>query len=225
MTRVRTVDVRAALAADALASALDPVVDHLRGDGLLAYPTETVYGFGGRASPDAVRALAALKGREEHKPFLVLVSHRSSVEGLRWTDAATELAEIFWPGALTLVLADPRGIFPRGVRSASGGVAVRMSPHPVVRHLVEALGEPLTSTSANLPGEPPAASGAAAAEVAGRLVGGSAVVVVDGGRLPPSPPSTVVDCTGLEPVVVREGSVPVARLRCAIPEIHGSHEP
>jgi L-threonylcarbamoyladenylate synthase len=199
---------------------LDPVVRHLEGGGLIAYPTETVYGLGGAATPEAVARVLHLKGREPDKPLLVLVAERRAAAGLRWTPAAEALADAFWPGALTLVLADPDGIFPRGVRhDRTGSVGVRVSPHPWVARLVAAWGGPITSTSLNEPGGPPARSGSEALEVAERL-GGKEILVIDTGTLPPSRPSTMVDCSGTVPVVLRAGSVPVERLRCVIPEIH-----
>ena len=200
---------------------LADVVAHVRSGGLVAYPTETVYGLGGPVTEAGVEALRALKGRGGDKPFLALVESAEAVAGLAWTDAARELAAVFWPGPLTLVLSDPSGIFPAGVRDASTGtVGVRVSPHPLASRLVKALGGPLTSTSLNVPGEAPASSGTEAVEVV-RALGGRDVVVLDVGTLPPSQPSTVVDCTGPEPVVLRRGTVPTERIRCAIPEIHG----
>ncbi len=219
MTRPpRILDLRATPAADA---DLGPVAEHVRGGGLLAYPTETVYGFGGACTAESVNRLGALKHRGEGKPLLVVVRGPDEVAGLRWTEDARELARIFWPGALTLVLGDPEGIFPPGVRSPTGSVAVRVSPHPLVGVLLERMGAPLTSTSANVPGEPPARSGAEAARAAEALGAGEEMLVLDAGTLPASGPSTIVDCTGARPVVVRDGSVPLERLRCALPEIHG----
>lgn len=200
---------------------LTEVVGHLRGGGLVAYPTETVYGLGGTVDEAAVAGLRRLKERGADKPFLALVESVDAVAGLAWTDPARELAGIFWPGPLTLVLADPLGIFPSGVRDdRTGAVGVRVSPHPLVQRLIRALGGPLTSTSLNAPGAPPARSGSEAVEVVRRL-GGRDVWVLDAGTLPDAPPSTVVDCSGPEPVVLRAGTVPTERLRCAIPEIQG----
>lgn len=221
------IDVRGlAVDPEALEGALTPALAHLREDGILAYPTATVYGFGGRTTPDALAALSALKQRDPHRPFLLLIPHEDAAPGLVWTDEARELARAFWPGALTLVLADPHGRYPVGVRGAGGGVAVRRSPHPVVRVLVEALGEPLTSSSANLPGGAPASDAGAVARVL-ESVGpaGDAVMVVDGGALPPSLPSTLVDCTGAEPRVVRPGAVPLDRLRCVLPRLSAPPPP
>ncbi len=200
---------------------LGPVAEHLREGGLVAYPTETLYGFGGLCTEGAVGRLYALKHREPEQPFIVLIRQEDDAPGLSWTRSARELASIFWPGALTLVLPDPDGTFPAGVRSSSGAVAVRVSPHPVVCRLLDAVGAPITSTSANAPGGPPALSGTEALGVARTLGAGEEMWVLDQGTLPPSGPSTVVDCTGTEPVVVREGTVPIGRLRCVLPEIHG----
>ncbi|HUP52644.1 MAG TPA: L-threonylcarbamoyladenylate synthase [Longimicrobiales bacterium] len=201
---------------------LSRVVQHVRAGGLIAYPTETVYGVGGSTAEGAVARLSRLKSREPDKPFLLLVESIGAVEGLRWTPEARELARAFWPGSLTLVLEDPVGIFPRWVSDQDGrAVGVRVSPHPLVARLLREVGGPLTSTSLNVPGEPPASSGSEAVEVVRRL-GDRDVLVLDAGTLPRSGPSTVVDCTGEEPVVLRKGSIPTSRLRCATPRIHGN---
>jgi L-threonylcarbamoyladenylate synthase len=203
------------------AAALDlgAAAAHVRGGGVLGYPTETVYGFGGACTPEGVEALARLKRRERHKPFLVLAPSVEALSGLAWSEEARTLAGIFWPGAVTLVLSDPDGAFPPGIRSEAGTVAVRVSPHPVVQALMAAGTGAMTSTSANAPGHPPARTGAEARDAAIALGGGEEVLVLDAGPLPPSGPSTLVDCTASEPRVLREGTVPVARLRCALPQI------
>ena len=218
MADIHVLDLRAGLGHG---GELDPVVEHLRLGGLVAHPTETVYGFGGFATAAGVAALRRLKRRPEERSVLVLLPSPEAVPDLIWTEDARELASVFWPGALTLVLADPSGSFPPGVRSATGGVAVRVTSHPVTQMLVERLGVPLTSTSANAPGEPPAATGEGALAVARAAGAGEDLWVLDAGRLSPSRPSTVVDCTGPAPVVIREGATPVNRLRCVLPGIHG----
>jgi L-threonylcarbamoyladenylate synthase len=203
---------------------LSGATEHVRAGGLLAYPTETVYGVGGDTSEDAVSRLRSLKSRGPRRAFILLVESADAVARLRWTRDARALAETFWPGSLTLVLEDPGGIFPRWVSDErKRAVGVRVSPHPLVARLLREVGGPLTSTSLNAPGEPPASSGSEAVEVIRRL-GGRDVLVLDAGTLPRSGPSTVVDCTGERPVVLREGSSPISRLRCAIPRIHGSHD-
>lgn len=195
------------------------VAEHLGEGGLVAYPTETVYGFGCALREEALQRLQEIKGRDPAKPFLLLLPEEGGDEGLRWTPEARELTRIFWPGALTLVLADPEGRFPEGVRSPEGGVAVRRSPHPVAAALVEALGEPLTSTSANPPGGEPARSGREAMAAVRALGAEEEFRVLDAGALRPSPSSTVVDCTGASPVVLRAGAIPSDRLTCVLPEL------
>jgi L-threonylcarbamoyladenylate synthase len=197
------------------------VVHHLEGGGLVAMPTETVYGFGAALKGAAVKEIQRLKARGPEKPFLVLVPGMESVAGLAWTSQARDFAETFWPGGLTLILEDPDGLFPLGVRSAEGTVAIRQSPHPVARGIVEALGQPLISTSANPPGGVPSLSAQEALETAVSLGAGADLWVLDGGPLGPSEASTVVDCTGAEPMVTRHGSILLDRLRCVLPGLHG----
>src|SRR2546428_64654 len=139
-------------------AALGRVVAHLRGGGLPAYPTETVYGLGSRPRAGEVRALAELKGRRPDKPFLLLVASREMAEaqGLAFNESASALARAFWPGPLTLVLPGGGGRLPDSLRGPEGGIAVRWTSHPHTARLVAALGEPLTSTSAHVPGAAPA---------------------------------------------------------------------
>ncbi len=199
---------------------LDRVVAHLNGGGLIGYPTETVYGFGSGLVAEGIEGLRRLKARPDGKPVLALVPSVDSVAELGWSPAARELARVFWPGAVTLILPDPAGCFPSGVRGTDGTVAVRQSSHPVAAAIVERLGAPLTSSSANLPGEPPAMDGDGVLRVLEQMDGaGSEVWVIDAGLLPASAPSTLVDCTGPSPRVVRAGATPTDRLRCLIPEV------
>ena len=201
---------------------LRPVVEHLRRGGLVAYPTETVYGFGCLVRPEALARLLALKGREERKPLLLLVPDAGTVARLAWNADARELAGVFWPGAVTLVLRDPEALFPPGVRSPEGHVAVRRTSHPLARRLVELAGEPLTSTSANAPGRAPASDGEQALDAARSVGAGEEMWVLDAGALPESAASTIVDCTGRRARVRRAGATPVHRLRCVLPGIESS---
>lgn len=193
-------------------AALGDVHAHLQAGGLLLYPTETVFGLGGAATPEATQALAALKGRDAAKPFILLISHLRQAEGLEWTPAAERLAQAFWPGPLTLVLRDPDSRFPAGIRSADGGVAIRETSHEGVRYLIGALNQPITSTSANLPGARPAETPEEARALFRDLPVRANVWMLDGaaGRMEPS---SVVDCTGARPRVVRAGAIPVEQIR------------
>jgi L-threonylcarbamoyladenylate synthase len=176
-----------------------------------------VYGLGCRARLADVQALARLKGRRPDKPFLLLVSGREMPEsyGLAFNDAANALARTFWPGPLTLVLPGGGGRLPDLLRGPEGGIAVRWTSHPGTARLVAALGEPLTSTSANLPGRPPAPGAQAIARDFAAAVESGVLLVLDGGVLGNSPPSTIVDCTQASPRLVRPGAITVEELRRA----------
>ena len=195
--------------------AIPTTARHLGSGGLLAYPTETVYGLGSRPLEADVAALAALKGRARDKPFLLLVADRLMVEahGLRFTEAARVLADAFWPGPLTLVLSGGERHLPDALRGPEGGIAVRWTSHPAVGQLIAALGYPLTSTSANRPGGATAPGVAAIAADFAEAIAGGRLLVLDGGVLGNVPPSTVVDCTRGQPRLVREGAIPRAELR------------
>lgn len=185
---------------------------HLDAEGLLAHPTETVYGVGATATAGGVTALRTLKTRNGTKPFLVLVPE-SDVEGLVWTPQARRLAAAFWPGPVTLILSDPSDRFPPGIRSEDGGVAIRMSPHPFIRSLQRWWPHPLLSSSANLPGQEPVRSGEEVISVWPEEVAAGRLWVADAGRLPPALPSAVIDCSGSQPVLIRPGPVGLDVLR------------
>ena len=212
----RVVDVRDTTRA---AHTLDSVLEHVSVGGLLAYPTETVYGFGGVLTRSVIEGLVALKGRDRAKPMLLLVPDREAVSDLTWTPEAIELAEVFWPGSVTLVLSDPGARYPDGVRGPAGNVAIRVSPHLLVRELVRGLGGPILSTSANRSGEPPALDAQSALGTAVAAGAGEELWVLDGGDLDPSRPSTIIDCSGPVPVVLRQGAVPLGQVRCVLPGI------
>ena len=200
-----------------VSAAIPQVGRHLRADKLLAYPTETVYGLGSAPTVAALAALAGLKGRPEGKPFLLLISGRRMAEewGLVFTASATALSDAFWPGPLTLVLSGGEGRLPEELRGREGGIAVRYTSHPGIARLVGSLGEPLTSTSANRPGGPPAPGPDRLVELFGPEERNGELLVLDGGVLGNVPPSTLVDCTGPVPRMVREGAIPRAELRRA----------
>jgi L-threonylcarbamoyladenylate synthase len=186
-----------------IAATIPRTVAHLEEGGLVAYPTETVYGLGSRARTAEVAALAELKGRRRDKPFLLLVSDRAMAEaqGLAFSSSADAMARAFWPGPLTLVL--PGGKLPDQLRGPEGGIAVRWTSHRGMARLVATLGEPLTSTSANLPGSAPAPGAAAIVRDFAPAVADGRLLVLDGGVLGNRPPSTVVDCTQPTPRIVR----------------------
>jgi len=183
--------------------------------GLLAYPTETVYGLGSLPNDLGLDALARLKGRAPHKPFLLLIAGRSMAEraGLSLSPAAQALADAFWPGPLTLVLPGGEGRLPDRLRGPEGGIAVRHTSHLGMARLIGALDTPLTSTSANRPGGPTAPGAASIGSLFANAVAQGHLLVLDGGVLGNVPPSTLIDCTGPVPTLIREGAIPRTELR------------
>ena len=198
-------------------AAIPAVGAHLAAERLLGYPTETVYGLGSAATVPALDKLARLKGRPPGKPFLLLVSGRVMAEewGLVFTASARALSDAFWPGPLTLVLRGGEGRLPDQLRGREGGIAVRHTSHRGIERLVARSGQPLTSTSANRPGGPPAPGPDRLVELFRGEVDEGLLLVLDGGVLGNVPPSTLVDCTDSAPRLVREGAIPRAELRRA----------
>jgi L-threonylcarbamoyladenylate synthase len=192
---------------------------HLDRGGLLVYPTETVYGLGCALADEPIDALARLKGGRAGKSFLVLIANTDQMPGLHWTAAARSLAQAFWPGPLTLSLAIESGSFPQHVASATGTVAVRISPHPGVQQLLHRYGQPITSTSANLPGHPPARTATDVLEMLTNAPAADSFLILDGGELEPSPPSTLVDCSAAVPRVLRTGAISLDQLKRHVDEL------
>ena len=196
----------------------DSVREHLFRGGLLAYPTETVYGLGSAPSDDGLDALARLKGRPPRKPFLLLVSNIAMLEetGLAMTPQARVMAREFWPGPLTLVLRGGEGRLPERLRGQEGGIAVRWTSHAVLATLIDRIGAPITSTSANTPGGTPSPGASGIPAFFPDAFASGELMVLDGGVLGNVPPSTLVDCTGPIPRMVREGAIPRDELRARV---------
>lgn len=209
--------------AEEIEAAIPAAIGHLNARLVLAYPTETVYGFGGAVDQDSVEALVELKGRAAGKPFLILIAASDMVTrlDLRLSGYAAQLAARHWPGPLTLVLPGGERRVPGRLRGAEGGVAVRWTSHSGLARLLRAYGDPITSTSANRPGVPPATSAPEIVEQWSDAMGRGVLRVLDGGRLAPSAPSTVVDCTGRRPRVIRPGAISAATLRESVPDLIG----
>ncbi|MGI8843058.1 MAG: L-threonylcarbamoyladenylate synthase [Gemmatimonadaceae bacterium] len=204
-------------------AAFGPIIAHLQSGRVLAYPTETVYGFGGAVDQESVERLVSLKGRPPGKPFLLLVASSEMLGrfDLHLQGYAAQLAARHWPGPLTLVLPGGEGRIPPRLRGPEGGVAVRWTSHPGIARLLQAYGDPITSTSANRPGSPPATSALEVIEQWGDATARRQLMVLDGGRLSDSPPSTVVDCTGSRPRVIRPGAIAAVTLRESVPDLIG----
>ncbi len=205
-----------------LLAASDPnsvryAADVLRYNGLVAFPTDTVYGVGALVfQPEPVQRLYTVKGRSTDKAIAVLVGRVEDLANVaaHLTPAARILARKFWPGSITLVVPRHPNL-PEAV-SALPTVGVRLPDHPVARALLELTG-PLAVTSANRSGEPNAATAEAVLEqLAGRIE-----LIIDGGRVPGGVPSTVVDCTSPFPKVLREGPISAADILAAVNEGEG----
>lgn len=203
------------LAADA--AGITTAAALLRAGGLVAFPTETVYGLGGDAlNPDAVAAIFAAKGRPADDPLIV---HLATAEDLPRVavaipPAAADLAAAFWPGPLTLIL--PRGpAVPRAVTAGGETVAVRVPSHPIARALIAAAGTPLAAPSANRFGHTsPTDAAHVLADLDGRIA-----AVLDGGPTPIGVESTVLDLTAEVPTLLRPGGVSLEELRTALGEV------
>ncbi|MGI8546656.1 MAG: L-threonylcarbamoyladenylate synthase [Gemmatimonadaceae bacterium] len=207
--------------AEEVEASLRGTIAHLDARGVLAYPTETVYGFGGGADHESVANLVALKSRPRGKPFLMLIAGVDMLArlDLHLTPAASSLASRFWPGPLTLVLPGGERRVPDALRGPEGGIAVRWTPHSGLQRLIRAYGDPITSTSANRPGHPPAQSAATVVHDWWDAIARGTLHVLDGGTLTASEPSTVVDCMGDRPRIIRPGAIPASTLRLAAPTL------
>ncbi|MGK0361347.1 MAG: L-threonylcarbamoyladenylate synthase [Bradymonadia bacterium] len=133
---------------------IDEGIEHLRNGGVIAFPTETCYALGCRASDTAaIERLVALKHRPEGKPLPVLIASVDALRAMLPESPLYVLADAFWPGPLTLVVPAFPGLA-APVTAGTNMVGARISAHPTARALVKALGEPLVATSANLSGQP-----------------------------------------------------------------------
>jgi L-threonylcarbamoyladenylate synthase len=184
--------------------------------GLVAFPTETVYGLGGRAlDPAAIARIFAAKGRPATHPLIAHVLGEAEGRSLaaRWPEVATVLAAHFWPGPLTLVV--PRAAHvPRALTGGGDSVGLRAPSHPVARALLTALGEPIAAPSAN---RYQTLSPTTAAHVAASL-GDRVALILDGGPCAKGIESTVVDLTGA-PRIVRPGAIDFPTLATVVPAI------
>lgn len=179
--------------------------------GLVAFPTETVYGLGANGlDSKAVSAIYAAKGRPSDNPLILHVADTAMVKGLsrNLPDKATMLMKKFWPGPLTLVIPKAKHI-PAEVTGGLATVAVRMPDHPVALALIRAAGLPIAAPSANKSGRPsPTRAEHVQADLQGRID-----AILDGGPAGLGLESTVLDLTGAVPVILRPGGVTYEQLK------------
>lgn len=195
-------------------SAIALGVQTLRNGGLVAFPTDTVYGLGALVGlPDSVRRIFVAKGRPQEKAIPVLLAgmHQLPLVAVDVPDLAFRLAEAFWPGGLTLVLARAPSVSPV-ITSGGQTIAVRIPDHPVAIDLLARAGAPVAATSANRSGAP---SPRTATEVQQQL-SGWIELILDGGPVPGGVESTVLDLTASRPTVLRVGAISLDELEKVI---------
>jgi L-threonylcarbamoyladenylate synthase len=176
----------------------------LRSGGVVAYPTDTLYGLAvDPRSTRAVERLFEIKQREPGKAVpLIAASVEQASEAAVFDERARRVAESFWPGALSIVL-QARNVVRAEILAADGSVAVRVPAHPTSQALAAGFGFCITATSANLSGDAPTASPA----VVARTIGNRIDFLLDAGESPGGPPSTIVDLRSAEPRLIRAGAV------------------
>ncbi len=195
---------------------VDRAVEILKDGGIVAYPTDTVYGLGGDVfSRKAAEKIYKVKQRPRDLPLPVLLADREQLSAV--VDSVPEIAKFlmrrFWPGGLTLVMSK-RASLPDIITAGSDKVAVRIPNHVVPLALIHGLGAPIIGTSANISDKP---SPVTAEEVEQQL-GSQADLIIDMGRCPGGIESTMVDVTGETPTVLRHGMIPEGEIKRACQE-------
>ena len=192
--------------------ALQQAFNTLLHGGLVAFPTDTVYGLGALAHNTlGIEQLYAVKGRQSAKAIPILLSDIRELSRVasQVDSRVLRLAERFWPGPLTLVVARHASL--PEILSPYPTVGVRVPDHPVALALLRLAG-PLATTSANLSNQPSATT---AGEVFAQL-GGRIPLILDAGKTPGGISSTVVDCSGAELVILRQGPLSMEQLQAAL---------
>lgn len=194
------------------AAEIQRALEVLQNGGILAFPTDTVYGLGALAFDNfAIESIYSAKNRPIEKAIPILIGDLSDLDQIAddIPNMALRFASRFWPGPLTCIIPKKQTLPP--AVSATPTVAVRIPDHVDARALLRAAG-PMAVTSANLSGQSsPTTAQEAYSQLAGRIP-----LILDGGRTPGGVPSTVVDCTGNKPIILREGPVSLAKLLSAL---------
>jgi L-threonylcarbamoyladenylate synthase len=183
--------------------AINIALDALHDGQLVAFPTDTVYGLGAMAhDARAIRQIYRAKMRPVEKAIPVLIGHEDDIKlvALDISPKALLLAHRYWPGPLTLVVKKKPAL--PAIISDDNTVGIRIPNHPVALILLQKAG-PLAVTSANISDQPPATT---AQQVLNQL-GGRISLIMDGGTAPGGQPSTLVDCLGVRPRILREGPI------------------
>jgi L-threonylcarbamoyladenylate synthase len=182
----------------------------LRSGGIVALPTDTVYGIAvALETPGGVEALFAAKRRPPDKGIMLLLADAAQAPEIgQWPPVAADLAAAFWPGGLTVIVPQrPDVPLPAALTAGASTIGLRVPDHPAPRALAAAVG-PIPTTSANVSGVPEARDAAGIVDQLGEAV----ALVLDGGPAHGGPASTVVDCTVEPPRILRIGAVPAAEI-------------
>jgi L-threonylcarbamoyladenylate synthase len=189
----------------------------LKQGGIVAYPTDTVYGVGAAINIEpAVARVYQIKERPHSRALPILLADKSQIADVAEVVPllAWRLADKFWPGALTMVLLKSESV-PNIVTGEGKSVAVRIADHPVPIALVRGLGVPIAGTSANLSGSPSALT----AEEALTQLGDRVDLIIDGGRCPGGRESTIIDLTRDIPLILRQGPISLEELKEVCPSL------
>lgn len=173
--------------------------------GVIAYPTETIYGLGADATNEqAIRRIFEIKGRDFTNPISVIIGNPEDIYPLvrEVTDTAKKLMDTFWPGPLTIVFKSADSVLPL-ITANTGKIGIRLTSHEVARQIAAKTGKPLTATSANLSGAPECAN---ASEVATQL-GDKIDAIIDLGNTAGTIGSTIIDVTRAPLAILREGAI------------------
>lgn len=196
---------------------LKDTCDILKANGLVAFPTETVYGLGGDAlHPEASAKIYAAKGRPSDNPLIVHVADMESVYDIakEVTDTAKKLADAFWPGPMTMIFRKKDKV-PYSTTGGLDTVAIRMPVHPIAMELIRQSGVYIAAPSANTSGRPsPTKAEHVIEDLSGRID-----MIIDGGSVGIGLESTIVDVSGEVPVILRPGYITKSMLEEVVGEV------
>lgn len=192
-------------------SQIDETIKMLQKGGVIAFPTDTLYGVGADLdNEEAIKSLYDIKQRPLEMPLILLGSNKEQLMSyvLDWTEIAEKLSELFWPGGLTMILKKSFKV-PEYVVSGMDSVGIRVPAHPVIIKILEEYGKPLATSSANMSGNP---SPNTARMVSEELFETDLSLLLDAGKTPSEEQSTIIDLSGDEPIIIREGAVSAEKI-------------
>lgn len=198
-------------------SIISQAADILRRGGLVAFPTETVYGLGADGlNADAAQKIYAAKGRPSDNPLIVHVADIGKLDELaeEIPESAGKLVSVFWPGPLTIIFKKSKRV-PSGTTGGLDTVAIRMPEHPIARELIRVSGVNIAAPSANISGKPSPTCGEHVIED----MDGKIDMIIDGGEVGMGLESTIVDVTCVPPMILRPGFITKEMLEEVVGEV------